>query len=561
MVLVTKEWPTEQLMEIARRSWIVLFTIALITLIILWPMVGGAGLFLWAMALLILATAMAVLARHYAQNKPHSVKSTAHYARLHNLSVLLIGIIWGSGILLVRHDELAAILYIFVLSGTALGAVSAQHSYPPSCLTSIWSSITPVAFVLLIGGVTGLPASIGVLLIIFGITLSGVANKMNDFMAQREKLTLALNSKILRLSETSREIDQARKAAETANRAKSEILAQVSHDLRHPLHAIGLLANALSDAHSPEERQQIARQIDQAVGGLSRVFGLLLENERLERGETPVHLATVALQPLLEAVRAAVPQSENSPEIRHVPCNIFVKTDPRLLTVMVLNLLDNARKYAPKGRILLGCRRQGEQVAIWVSDQGPGVAEHDFDRLFEPFNRLHPKDLSAGEGAGLGLAITHKMAGLLGVKLRVMSQEGHGTTFMIEGLIAAHSSAGSETTMTRGDSPPLDGLNVTLLESTTPRQNELLALLSQWGCAVSQDPKSPADIILLGAIPKDTLTALSKHAETRDKISIIALDPQWTDGGLPHALSGHLVSQNCLKPFQLRSLLQSLAMP
>ncbi|CUH89912.1 Sensor kinase protein RcsC [Phaeobacter sp. CECT 5382] len=560
MVVATQAWSTEQLMVIARNSWIVLLIIVLVTLSILWPMIGGPDLLVWALLLIALAVAIAILAFHFAHAAPHDGQDTVPYARAHNLLVLMIGSIWGFGILLVRHDDLAATLYIFVLSGTALGAVSSQHSYLPSCLSSIWSSITPVAVFLFLGEVAGLPQAFGLLLLMFALTLSSIAAKMHGFMAQHENLTRSLKEKVVRLSETSREIDRARSAAEAANQAKSETLAQVSHDLRHPLHAIGLLANSLNDQKTLKERQHVVRQIDSAVGGLSRVFGLLLENERLESGQTQAFFSKVALNPLVKTVLAAVPMTENSPEIRYVPSHAAVETDPRLLSAMVLNLLDNARKYARNGRVLIGCRRREGLISIWVCDQGPGIPAHDLDRLFEPFNRLHPKDLSSGEGAGLGLAIAHKMAHLLGLDLRVMSRPGHGTTFVIEGLTPVDTPTEVQAVAGSAQSVPLSGLKINILDDDPERCARLSTLLSEWGCEVSFDAELNSGIVLLGTLSLHRLARLSRAAESHDNLSIISMAPDGAAETLPDKLKPYLETGRNLKPFQLRSLLQSIAM-
>ena len=560
IVIATQARSTEQLLVIARHSWIVLLIIVLVTLSTLWPMVGGPELLVWALLLIVLAVAMALLATRFVRTGPHDGRETAPYAIAHNLLVLMIGSIWGFGILFVRHDDLAATLYIFVLSGTALGAVSSQHAYLPSCLSSIWSSITPVAVVLFFGEIAGLPQAFGLLLLMFALTLSGIAIKMHGFLADHENLTRSLEEKVIRLSETGIEIDRARSAAEAAKQAKSETLAQVSHDLRHPLHAIGLLANSLNEQNTLEERQHVVRQIDSAVGGLSRVFGLLLENERLETGQTQACYSKVALDPLVKAVLAAVPMTNYSPEIRYVPSHVTVETDPRILSAVILNLLDNARKYASNGRVLVGCRSSGGLVSIWVCDQGSGIPAHDLDRIFEPFHRLHPKDLSSGEGVGLGLTIVHNMARLLGLELRVMSRLDHGTTFMIEGLIPVAPPAKAQAGAKPVQSAPLSGLRINVLDDDPISCARISTLLAEWGCEVSFDEELNSDIVLLGTLSRHKLARLSKEAERRHNLSIISVSSDQTAEKLPDILKPHLETGQNLKPFQLRSLLQSIAM-
>lgn len=428
-------WSVKQLMSIARHSWMILVTITLITQLVLGPLVGWHRLVPWTVLLLGLAFSLAAIAFKYDRASAALTDKNIRFARLHNLLVGLIGITWGAGIFWVRDHESAAIIYVFVLSGTALGAVSSQHSYLPSCLTSIWTSIAPVVILILSGSISGLPPPLGILVALYGVMLTIIARKMNNFMFQQVNLTRELQQQVNQLSESSEQLKEARKAADRANRVKSELLSQVSHDIRHPLFGIGLLVGALAHSQSDQDRQDIIKRIEQSIAGLNRIFSLLLEKDRLDRGEMPVNKKCVRVSSIIESVVSSLPSTGLKPTIQTVNSSLWVHTDPLLLKTVIQNIADNAQKYADDGGILIGCRRQDGQVAIWICDQGPGIPEHQLDFIFKPFKRLNPKDLSKGDGIGLGLSIARRLAILLGLNLRVKSSLRQGTIFKIEGLI------------------------------------------------------------------------------------------------------------------------------
>jgi len=116
-------------------------------------------------------------------------------------------------------------------------------------------------------------------------------------------------------------------------------------------------------------------------------------------------------------------------QLRVVGTQRRVRSDRRLLSHILQNLIGNALKYTERGRVLVGCRSRGNAIAIEVHDTGIGISPDQLDRIFEEFHRI---DVGRADGFGLGLAIVKRMADVLGHRLTVQSIPGKGTRFAIE---------------------------------------------------------------------------------------------------------------------------------
>ena len=175
---------------------------------------------------------------------------------------------------------------------------------------------------------------------------------------------------------------------EQAMIAKSQFLAAASHDLRQPVHAIALFAGALRAQPMPEPAQNLAAQIEDAVGALDGLFVALLDISRLDAGSVEVRPHEFVLRPLFLRLvdDFRLEASAKSLRIGCVGGDARVRADPVLLERILRNLVSNAVRYTARGRVLIGCRRRGAFAEIQVHDTGAGIAtEHldsDFQRIF-----------------------------------------------------------------------------------------------------------------------------------------------------------------------------------
>ncbi len=226
------------------------------------------------------------------------------------------------------------------------------------------------------------------------------------------------------------ELKAARAAAENASRAKSRFLAAVSHDLRQPLSAISLFASVLTQG-TPEQNA-IVGHIQDSVARLSELLSDLLDVSKLEAGVISPNHHRFAMEAFLNGLIAphVAEAARKQLRLRMRCCEAVVHTDELLLRRIVGNIVSNAVRYTKHGGVLLACRRRQGRLWLEVWDTGVGIPEEQTQLVFEEFTQL--TDDSRNQGSGLGLAIVSKMAGLLGLEMRLRSRPGHGSVFAVQ---------------------------------------------------------------------------------------------------------------------------------
>lgn len=254
----------------------------------------------------------------------------------------------------------------------------------------------------------------------------------NGFNDMAEKLQAAYAGMQARIDEANAMLAEKEKA-EQASTAKTRFLAAASHDLRQPVQALNWFIGALRQQLTDAQSLHICQLMRDSITALNELLETLLDISKLDAGVIAVAKEPVPVDSLLKRLdnEFRAPLEARGIELHIRPCNAWVETDPNLLTMLLRNLLSNAAKYTDKGRILFGCRRRGDKLAIQVWDSGIGIPAAELNKIFQEFYQVGDRTREKRQGLGLGLAIVERVARLLGHRLNVRSAVGKGSMFEI----------------------------------------------------------------------------------------------------------------------------------
>src|SRR5690606_5031970 len=280
---------------------------------------------------------------------------------------------------------------------------------------------------------------------------------------------------------------EAKREAELANLSKTKFLAAVSHDLLQPLNAARLFTSALQE--QPEASSNgLVRNISNSLEDVENLLGTLVDISKLDAGVIKPDIASFAVSELLENLAVEFRQIAGCEQLQlnYVPSAALVRSDIQLLARILRNLLTNAIRYTPKGRVLLGCRRRRQSLSIEVWDTGVGIAEDKLEEIFQEFKRGDAVQANQDRGLGLGLAIVEKIARMLGHRIVVRSGPGQGSMFAVEVPLARRTSrVRAEPSSTELVLERLKGARVWVLDNDAAICAGMRTLLEGWGCVVT----------------------------------------------------------------------------
>jgi signal transduction histidine kinase len=284
-------------------------------------------------------------------------------------------------------------------------------------------------------------------------------------------------------------VEKARKEAEQANAAKTRFLAAASHDLRQPIHALGLFFGELSARVLGPETSKVIGQIEDSIESINSMLNALLDISKLDAGIVKPTLETVNLDELFMRLqtefKAMVLENHNELRVRHTLA--IVKSDSAMLERILRNLLGNAARYTENGRILLAARRRGETCDIQIIDTGFGIPENQLDEIFAEFHQLQNTARDRHKGLGLGLSIVKRLGKLLNHEITVRSHFGRGSCFTINlpcSSIARKCEWPREGMDDFLSGNRLAGSRILVIDDDMTVLSGMQGLMTQWGCKV-----------------------------------------------------------------------------
>ena len=550
------------------------FLSVLILLPFMWDILSRRTFFIWLAVWLAIQIGRFWLYFSYKRVAP-ATNEAAHWGAWITITIVFSACLWGSaGILMYVPGSLGyqALLALFIWT-LAAGAMAALPVYKPAfyafgvptMLPLIGRSLMEWDFVHISLSVLGL--GLLFVMLFFVNTLHKIMTE--SFNLRFENIDLVRNLTIQKEA-----AERAREQAEAANMAKSRFLAAASHDLRQPLHALGLFAATLVEKIRYPEVRNIVDNINASIAALTSLFDALLDISKLDANVVHPTLSQFPIQALFARIKtdyACIAQEKNL-KFSVVPCGAIVTSDPILLERILRNLVANAIRYTEQGSVVLGCRRQDDKIRIEIWDSGAGIPFIQRQKIFEEFYQLQNPERDREKGLGLGLAIVKRLTHLLGHKLEVISSPDKGSMFSVSVPRAPGNTAITEVVAPQISYGGLSNSLILVVDDERAVREGIQALLHEWGCEVIaagsleealqllvEQARTP-DVILADYRLRADATGIDAirrlHAELGAEIPAVLITGDTSPERLREAKeSGFLLLHKPVPPAKLRSLL------
>ncbi|HEY1393653.1 MAG TPA: ATP-binding protein [Methylibium sp.] len=447
-----------------------------------------------------------------------------------NIGTLASGLLWGvAGWLFYNSgDAIQQIALIIIIYSYCVASVSVLADQKRVFIAFLLLNLVPTIARIAREGSVYSYELVGVLCLAMAMTAL-LGRNYRQALERVIELKVRTEQLLRQLRVEKQAADEARREAEVANRAKTQFFAAASHDLRQPLHALGLFAEALRQkSRGDGEVSQLVNSINSSVDALEGLFSELLDITRIDTGGVEVQAENFSIRDLFARLRLAFEPTafEKGLALDFRGEARYGHADPLLVERILRNLVSNAIRYTEDGGVLVSCRNRGDQLCLQVWDTGIGIAEKEQPRIFEEFYQVHsakPLEPHHRKGLGLGLAIVKRLANLMGAPLTVRSQPGRGTVFTLLVTMGKPPRATGTVPSTKG---PL-GLTLThrlivVIEDEPAVREALEVLLKGWGASV---------------VSFDTVEATRGWAELQDA-SLIKPDLMLVDYRLPGGSTG-----------------------
>jgi signal transduction histidine kinase len=449
--------------------------------LLFWRVTPASVMLPWMAAFAAMAAARWWVAQRFQRATPSTLGDWQRWRLYSNLGTAAAGVLWGlTG-------------WIFYLRGNPTqqtGLIVIVYTIQPRMFFGFVSlCFLPLVVRIASAGEVGSYELAGELLLIISLT-AVLARYYRQALQRVMELKLQADSLLAQLTVEKQAAEAARHDAEVANRAKTQFFTAASHDLRQPLHAMGLFAEALRQRVHEPEVAHLVNSINESVDALEGLFSELLDITRIDSGGVEVHPRHVRVDDILRKLRLHFePMAFDKGlalRLRSSKCAVYA--DPLLVERVLRNLVSNALRYTNDGSVLVGCRQRGDKVLLQVLDTGLGIRPEQQAMIFEEFYQVPNTGATAPDqrkGLGLGLAIVKRLAALMNAPLRLASTPGRGSVFTIElpkgkaqdaQLMARHVKGPLELTLT--------GRQVVIVEDEPVVRSSLEVLLKGWGAGI-----------------------------------------------------------------------------
>lgn len=405
------------------------------------------------------------------------------------------GLVWGIGWVVFASDLdpthiKAAVIFTIILGGVFTGGVLATIFHLPSLFSfTLCTMLPPLVSSFLDEGI--FHTWFGLSLCVYMVACAAFALNLHSFLLD----TLEQREEKHKLA---KQLEEEKQKAEYNSQEKTRFLAAASHDLRQPLQAAQFFHQALRDTPKlPSESKAIIEGLETSLSALKGLLNAMLDIAQLDEGQYSIQKQVFPLNTLFRRIHQQYEPLANQAglEFYYASTSAYVESDPLLVERIIQNLVHNAIKHmGTRGRILLGARRQYQQLRIEVRDNGIGIASKHQQAIFREFYQVHNPERKRNQGLGLGLYVVNRLTKLLEHDLKLWSEEGKGCIFSLTlPLALTHSiSIAQIPNEQRANTSCYEqqNLKILIIEDDEQVLDSLKLLLNLWGheVIISSDP-------------------------------------------------------------------------
>ncbi|AWM88200.1 PAS domain-containing hybrid sensor histidine kinase/response regulator [Microvirga sp. 17 mud 1-3] len=344
------------------------------------------------------------------------------------------------------------------------------------------------------------------------------SRRANETLEQRVR---ERTEELTRLNEA---LTQAKAEADEANVSKTRFLAAASHDILQPLNAARLYATSLVERDREAGDATLAENIDASLDAVEEILTALLDISRLDTGAMKPQWSSFRIDELFRQL-----QREFDPIARakgltltFVPSSLTVRSDRRLLRRLLQNLISNAIKYTPGGRVLVGARRQGHHLTLEVWDTGLGIPPSKQRIVFREFQRLD-QGAKVARGLGLGLSIVERLGRVLAHPVTLKSEAGRGSVFRVQvPVVAALPASHAAPEAPAAALAALSGMRALVIDNEPAILEGMRLLLTNWGCEVwTASDLEGAQAVIRAQKSKPDVIIADYHLDEGDGLDLI----------------------------------------
>jgi two-component system, sensor histidine kinase len=410
---------------------------AAVGLVVWWNCGTAAGrIFLWCGIICAAEAAITILMRVFSSQDRKS-QELAAWAWAKTVASAANGVAWSIGPILLHVDNqpLSVLAPVWgILNYTAAAVWDGAYFAPSIFAMLIGVTLPAAAWLFIYGGDIGFIVSICLSVSLpFWMALGWLSSrKMGEAIEARREIADLLE---VQKRQTQQIVD--------VQRERNRFFSAASHDLRQPLHAMGLYNSLFERTKDEVEREELQGRLSECAANLDRQFNAIIGVSQTDAAVEHAEVQAYPLQDVFDRVIANVGPEAAVKNLRLcvVRTRLWGLIASELLERVLSNLVSNAIKYTPNGGVLLGARRQGGRVDLYVVDTGIGIAQENIGLIFRDFFQIANPERNSSKGFGLGLGIVRRLCDGMNWRLNVRSILGRGSTFIVQVPLAASQAA------------------------------------------------------------------------------------------------------------------------